>query len=218
MDLTLYQKMLGRNNPNMTQAIINDTIVHVNDMFAKSPSYRIVKINGVEADCIINRKKSKKIDLLLRPNSVVDLGSYVEIEDDTYLIVDSLDNEVYPKADVELCNRVLKWKDSTGIIREYQCSAQGETYEVDDTKVLYSSEGELKVQVQYNQDTKTIKPQMRFIFDETAYEVSSIDSVSDVYKGKGVLSLTLKFTNTSDTDDKENQIADTSGNSGWGGW
>lgn len=219
MDLTLYQKMIGANNSNITQAYINDTIVHVNDMFSKSPSYRQVLIDGVESDCIINRKKSHQLDLLLRPSSLIDAGSYVEMKQSTYIILDFIENEIYPKANASLCNRFLRWKDGEGEIKEYKCFVKGTTYEEnDDTQIVYNSDGELTVQVQYNNDTKSIKPQMRFIFDESVYEVSSIDSVSNVYDGKGVLKLVLKFANLTDTDDKENQIADDSGNSGWGEW
>ncbi|MGG4105152.1 hypothetical protein AAXB25_14645 [Paenibacillus lautus] len=218
MDLTLYQKMIGANNSNITQAYINDTILHVNDMFSKSPSYRQVLIDGVEADCIINRKKSHQMDLLLRPNSLIDAGAYVELNQNTFIVLDFIDNEVYPKANVSLCNRSLRWKDGSEI-KEYKCSVKGTTYEEnDDTQIIYNSDGKLTVHVQYNNDTKTIKPQMRFVFDESVYEVYSIDSTSSVYDGKGVLKLVLKFTNTTDTDDKDNQIADDSGNSGWGDW
>lgn len=59
---------------------------------------------------------------------------------------------------------------------------------------------------------------MRFMFDDSIYEVKSIDSVSNVYENSGVLKLGMKFANTSESDDKENQIADSSGNSGWGEW
>lgn len=218
MDLTLYQKMIGANNSNMTQAYINDSINHVNDMFSKSPSYRQVKIDGVDSDCIINRKKSKQMDLLLRPNTIVSEGAYVDFKEDTYIVLDFIENEIYPKANASLCNRTLKWKASNGEVYEYKCFVKGATYEEDKTKTVYTSEGELIVYVQYNDYTRTIKPQTRFIFDESVYEVSSIDNVSNVYNGKGVLKLGMTFTNTTATDDKENQIADSSGNSGWGGW
>ncbi|TVX86074.1 hypothetical protein [Paenibacillus agilis] len=218
MDLTLYQKMIGANNSNMTQAYINDSISHVNDMFSKSPSYRKVVIDGVDSDCIINRKKSHQMDLLLRPNFTIDKGSYVVLGLNTFIVMDFIENEIYPKANVNLCNRSLRWKDSQGEIKEYKCFVTGTTYEEDDAKIVYNSDGELTVQVQFNDDTKAIKPQMRFIFDESVYEVTSIDTASKVYNGKGFMKLILKFTNTTDTDDKDNQIADSSGNSGWGGW
>lgn len=218
MDLTLYQKMIGANNSNITQAYINDTIVHVNDMFSKSPSYRQAKIDGIDSDCIISRKKSKQMDLLLRPSTIVSEGSYVDFKEDTFIVLDFVDNEIYPKASISLCNRILKWKLSNGDIKEYKCFVKGATYEEDKMKTVYTSNGELIVYVQYNDDTKTIKPQTRFIFDESVYEVASIDNVSNVYNGKGVLKLGMTFTNTTSTDDKDNQIADSSGNSGWGGW
>lgn len=217
MDLTLYQKMIGATNKSITDGYINDTITHVNEMFSSSPSYREVLVNGILSDCLISRKKSNKIDLLFRPRVIVDKGAYVTIGKDTFIILDCIDNEIYPKAYVELCNRSLRWKDDLGEIKDYKCLAKGTSYEEDDRRIVYNSDGELVVKVQYNDDTKTIKPQMRFIFDEKTYEVSTI-ALTDVYDGTGVLELIMKFSNATETDDKENQVADDSGNSGWGEW
>lgn len=221
MDLALYQKMIG-SNKNITQAYINDTIHHVNDSFTKSPSFRVAKQGVDEVDCIINRRKSKKIEFLFRPSTKIEIGSYLTIEDDCYLVDDAVDNEIYPKAFGMLCNRTLKWKNSSGEVLKYMCSISGSNYEEDTTKTtaksMYNSDGELTIKVQYNNNTKYIRPQMRFVLDDMVYEVKSINSISNTYNGSGVLVLTMKFTNTSQTDDKDNQIADNSGNSGWGEW
>lgn len=219
MDLSLYQKMIGENNSNVTQAFINDSAVHMNDLFSKSPSYRKIFINGVESDGVFRRKKFNQVNFLFRPFQLVDIGSYIDLEGRTYIVQDFIENEIYPKAHTSLCNRFLRWRDKQGDIQEFQCLMQGTTYKEDQggNKIIYHSNGELTVQVQYNTYTKTIKPLMRFIFDETVYEVSSID-LTNVYEDKGVLKLVLKFTNTADTDDKEKQVADDSGNSGWSAW
>lgn len=220
MDLSLYHKMIGANNSNVTQAYINDSAVHVNQMFNSSPSYRKILINGEESDGIIRRNKFNQVNFLLRPFQTVDIGSYVEAKGRTYIVQDFIENEIYPKAKTSLCNRFLRWKDDQGNIQEFKCAIQGTTYEEDEgenKKIIHNSDGELTVQVQYNMYTKMIKPQMRFIFDGTVYEVSSID-LTNVYEDKGVLKLVLGFTNTADTDDKEKQVADDSGNSGWGAW
>lgn len=218
MDLTLYSKMIGANNSNITQAYINDTILHVNDMFAKSPSFQVMDFDGVDTDTIISHKKSNVLDILLRPQSVLNKGIYASFEGDTYLITEFVKNEIYPKATVELCNASIKWKHSDNV-HEFKCIVKGNTYEKDDgNSFVITSEGEISILVQYNADTKTIKPNQRFIFGNSAYEVISIDEVTSVYNGKGVLKLGVKYTSATDTDDKTNQIADSSGNSGWGEW
>lgn len=150
MDLSLYQKTIGMNSNNISQGYMNDTIAHVNDMFSKSPSYRSVTVDGIHTDCIISRKKSSQLDMLFRPNSIVQMGSYVLLSGKTYLIMDVIENDIYPKAFLNLCNRDLKWKNNLNEVVEYKCFVNGSTYEEDLTKTLYTSDGELTVYVKFN--------------------------------------------------------------------
>lgn len=218
MDLALYSKMIGANNSNITQAYINDTILHVNDMFEKSPSFKIMDFDGVPTDVIINHKKSNLLDILLRPRSILNKGIYASFEGDSYLITEFVKNEIYPKATIELCNASIKWK-SNDSVYEFKCIIKGNSYEKDGgSPLIATSESEISILVQYNNETKTIKPSQRFIFGNSAYEVVSIDEVTNVYNEKGILKLGIRYASATDTDDKENQIADSSGNSGWGEW
>jgi hypothetical protein len=209
--------MIGTSN-SITQAFINDSIAQVNDDFDKSPSFKKIQLDGVQTDCIINHKKSNVLDILLRPQSVITKGLYVTFNTDTFLLTEFIANEIYPKATLELCNANIKWKDSANVVKEFKCIVKGESYKEVEDKLVVTSESEIAILVQYNDETKTIKPNQRFIFGNSAFEVTSIDEVSNVYKGKGILKLGVKYTSATDTDDKTNQIADKSGNSGWGGW
>lgn len=219
MDLSLYQKMIGANNTSLSQAYINDTIIHVNEIFDKSPSFKTILVNHTPMDCIVSHtKKSTILDLLFRPKSVLTKGMYANFESDVYLVTEFVPNEIYPKANLELCNSVLKWKDETGTIKEYKCVVKRDTYNEKEDRQVYTSDSELLAMVQYNDDTKQIKPTQRFMFGSSAFEVVQIDAVTNVYNGNGYIKFGLKFTSTSATDDKENQVADDSGNSGWGDW
>jgi hypothetical protein len=217
MDLTLYKKVLGSNS--VAQGYIKDTILHVNDSFSKSPSFRQVEINGEMIDAIVSQvKKSTEIEFLFRPQTKFDKGVYVSIGQDIYLIKDFLPNEIYPKAKAELCNSSLKWRSSAGDLLEYKCVVKSSSFGERTERQAFILHSELIVLVQYNDDTKTIKPTQRFIFGGHVYEVTTIDSVTDVYNDKGIVELIVKFASSSSTDDIDNQIPDDSGNSGWGEW
>lgn len=218
MDLTLYQKIVGvsTSTPN---AYVNDTITHVNGMFNQSPSFKKIKIDGVEKDCILSHtKKANVLDLLFRPKSVLNRGIYVTVDADTYLITEFVPNEIYPKAVVELCNESLKWKDALGNVLEHKCVIKARTFtEIEERQVMIGQE-ELIVLVQYNRDTKTIIPTQRFILGDQTYEMLTIDDVTQIYNGVGIMQCTVKLSSTADSDDVVNKIADDSGNSNWGGW
>jgi hypothetical protein len=217
MDLSLYQKMIGASS--LPEAYKNHTISYVNELFQTSPSLKQITINGIPYDAILSRtNKSTELEILLRPLSVANKGAYVVIDSDTYLITDFIANEIYPKGKIELCNSSLKWKDDLGNVYEYKCIVKGESFQEENDKKVITSDSQLIVLIQYNNDTKKIKPNQRFIFGEYAYDVVSIDSLSNVYNNQGFIKLELQFTSTSSTDDKTNGIADNSGNSSWGAW
>jgi hypothetical protein len=217
MDLTLYEKRL--NATSVSEAYKLDTINYINDIFAESPSYKQVLVDGVQKDCIISHTdNSNELELLFRPQEILNKGMYVEIDADTYMITDFIPNEIYPKAQVELCNSSLKWRDSSGNLFEYKCIVKGTVYKDEINKQIFTSDSELTVLVQYNNDTKNIKPNQRFIFNEMAFDVQSIDTITNVYNGVGYIKLVVKFTSISQSDDLVNGVADDSGNSGWGAW
>lgn len=218
MDLTLYQKMIGANK-SVTQAYVNDTISHVNDMFSNSPSFNRISLDGVDIDCILSHtKKSTVKELLLRPMTILNKGCYALIGSDTYIVNEFVPNEIYPKANLELCNSDLRWKDQSGNIHSYKCVVKASSFSETDDRQASILQSELVVLVQYNDNTKSVRPSQRFIFGDNAYEVTTIDSVTNVYKGVGVIEFIVKFTSTSVTDDLGGQVADDSGNSGWGEW
>lgn len=223
MDLSEYKRILGASS--LGEGFVNDTIDIINANFHNAPSYRKIKVNGVEEDCTIKHTRySNKLEIYLRPLKPVNKGMYVEIDDNTYIVMDCVQKEVYPKAKITLCNNVLKWKDESDTIYEYKCIIEGSTVELDESvgmfnnRLVISSDSELTVIVPYNEDTRKIDIGQRFIFDESVYSVNSVDRLSEVVNEKGLIKFTIKATGKSDTDDIDKNIADDTGNSGWGGW
>jgi len=221
MDLNLYKKSLGFSN--MKEGFENEAEMQVNDSFNHSPSFKKVIVNNIEIDSIVNQGlKDNEMKILLRPKNYLNKGEYVTFDGDTYIVRTFKNNPIYPKGTLKLCNNVVKWRNEDGSIFEYRCVVEGETYEQEKkvrlVRNITSSESEVVITVQYNEYTKKIKPQQRFVFGEHSYEVSSIDTISNVYNEVGFMTLTLKYVNKLDSDDFENQIADQSGQSGWGEW
>lgn len=221
MDLSLYELSLGADS--IPNGLINSSIMHVNEIFDKSPSFKKVSINNVEVDVLLNHtKKSNELGVLFRPQYLLDSGSYLEFNTHTYILTEFIANEIYPKGKLELCNSTLKWNDESGKLNEYKCIIKGNSYDEDDitgsNKTVIDSESEIKISVQYNEDTKKIKAKQRFIFDGNAYEVNTIDTISRTYLGVGIIDIGVKYTSLTSTDDTDNDVANEDGNSGWGEW
>jgi hypothetical protein len=221
MDLTKYKKRLGATS--MSEAYVNDTIAIINADFTNAPSYRQIQLNGVDEDCTFNlTKESNKREILLRPRTIIKKGMYVQLESNDYIVTECVPNEIYPKAEIVLCNNTLRWRDTLNVLKQYSCIIKGDSISINndntgDKRLVIDSIAELKVIVPYNDDTKTIEPTQRFVFDGNAFDVTGIDRMTDVFKDEGLIILTVKATAMTDTDDVVTNVADDSGNSNWGG-
>lgn len=222
MDLTQYERRLGAKS--MSEAFINDTINIINADFTNAPSYREIELDGVVEDCTFKlTKESNKREILLRPQKTISKGMYVLLDTDKYIVTECVPNEIYPKAEIVLCNNTLRWRDTLNALKEYSCIVKGDSISINEEdasnkRLVVSSNAELTIVVPYNDDTKSIEPNQRFIIDGQAYDVSGIDRITEVYKKKGVIKLTVNATELTNTDDTTTNVADDTGNSDWSGW
>lgn len=223
MDLTLYEERLGVSSN--VEGFLKGTETIVNENFDKAISYRQILLNGIDADCQYKRSKQfNKLDIWLRPNTQIDKGLYVVFENSTFLITEFVENELYPKCEIELCNNTLRWKDDLGNVLEYACIIKGSNYELDNAKgnVFIASNAEPIVIVPYNAETKSISTEQRFVFNGFGYITSSIDLISQTYirdgNTVGLVELKLTSAGLAKSDDVVVGVADNTGNSGWGEW
>lgn len=222
MDLTKYKARLMATS--ISDAYINDTVSMVNDDFDKTTSYRQIEIDGVSDECNVRlTDDSSKLKIWLRPKKSINKGMYVLLDGKMYMVTDFVPNEIYPKAEIELCNNTLRWRDTLNDLNEYSCIVKGESIELNETtygdrRLVATSDAELKVLVQYNSDTKKIKVDDRFLFGNNAYNVIGIDNITNVYQEKGFIKLTVQATGKTATDDTTSGVANDTGNSDWGAW
>lgn len=223
MDLTAYERII--NGSTKSESDINNSVEIYNSEFSEYPFYREILIDGVDGECIFKTtKKSTEMKLYFRPYTSITKGMYILLEGDMYMVTEFVSNGIYPKAEIELCNNTLRWRDTLGTLHEYDCIISGSGYEFDEPTrqnhkiIMQMSKSELNIMVKYDENTKAISPKTRFIFGGYAYDVLEIDSMTNVYKEQGFITLGVTATELTDTDDTNTGIADDSGNSGWGDW
>lgn len=221
MDLSLYKARI--NATSSTESVMNHTALLINEEFEQASTYRKIKINQLNGECIFKRTEdSKVLKIILRPNELMNIGDYVEMNDEVYLATEFIPNEISPNAEIQICNATLKWKNDNGDLHNYKCIVTGNSYEFGEQtgneRMVYISNAELNALVQYNDKTKTIKPEQRFVFGEYAYKVTSIDCMSFVHNQTGYIQLGLESTGVSNNDDIITGVADENNDSGWGEW
>lgn len=202
----------------------SNTDVFMESTFTASPTYRLMKVKGTEYEHIdtidgrtieVERMGSLR-EVLFRPlTEALNVGAYLEFDDDTWLIFDKFGKN---KVSVARCNRTLKWYDKDGVFQEIDCIASASDLgskskqsrnEIEWNKFdVRLALGQLFVFVELTEETGMIGLNDRFVFGKKAYEVTGLDDTSAVNKnGHGLLQLTIKITTIREEDDFENGIA-----------
>lgn len=223
-----YKNRLKRVGNNVGEAYQTSTDNFVQNHFADSTTFRKLRVESYEFPTI-KEIDSRVIELermgtlrevLFRPHEGLNLGTIVEFDNETWLMSDKWgSNEAGNfKALVQKCNRTLKWRTSSGVIREVDCIASANPLgskanqsknDIEWNKYDVSlPTGQLFVYTEFNPYTKQIEMNQRFIFGANVYEVVGIDDTSAVDKyGYGILQMTVKITTKRSDDDFVTRIA-----------
>jgi hypothetical protein len=221
-----YRKRLTRNGTNVGHAYASNTIAFIEATFASSTTFRVLKVKStqfpdikeIDARVVEVERLGTLREVLFRHNQGLDIGTYVEFDENIWLITDKWGSkESFLKVMVQKCNRTLKWKEGSDI-REIDCIASanplGSKANQGKNEIEYNQydvslqSGQMFCFVELNDITEKIKVNQRFIFGSHVYEVVGLDDTSTVDKnGFGILQMTLNVTTERSTDDFENRIA-----------
>lgn len=142
--------------------------------------------------------------------TLINKGSYVKdlVEDKMYIVLSNIDNHyVYKTCTLEYCNQTLNWQ---GLDKPISCWCDNSSYGtkgIIESSYLTEYDGKILFYAQYNDKTKLIKQDMRFLFDHDKDSVYKVVDVNRVVTGD-VLRLVMDKTEfDSENDDVENNIA-----------
>lgn len=124
-----------------------------------------------------------------------------------YLFISSVESrDKYDISFMQKCNNTLTFKNSLGEIISIPCIISNLTLYSDglEQKTLTLLDGKRNVIIPYNEDTKDIFVQQRFIFNHDA--VFSV-SLPDNFSVPNLLQLTMIQSQFNDKDDKDNNLA-----------
>lgn len=191
------------------QSLLNSTKQMLSRHFSDSPSYYEVAFNNdseLTGVHIVDDSQTKEQNLVISPFKEVKTGFIVHWRDYDWLtiIVDPL--ETHWKGTIKKCESTLKWLDAQGLVKEtpFTQKFSSTAYPLQDDKIMILSKERRVILVQANDDTKQIKKDRRFIFDERCWKVIGYNGLVE-----GLLELTLEEDQFHDTlDNIELRIAD----------
>lgn len=147
--------------------------------FKRSPSYKIVKINGSDREVhwvdenAINRNPDKK-RILSKPDEYINVGDMVLEGNKYWLCTNSDTTAINTNGIIEKCNKLLKWVYNDDTLEEW-CILTRTGVNINEGRYMLIGTSEFAVIIQNNYNTKKIKRDMRFIFNNNAYTVSGVD-------------------------------------------
>jgi hypothetical protein len=207
----IYQRRLNKNGTTQRdRTIINAQRLIAKD-FSDSPSYKSVTINGIDRDVQIIeehalRSDSNKKRILCKPDESISIGDLVVWNTISWLCTDTEDNiAFYERGVIEKCNNNLKYIDSAGGLITIPCvvtdrilmgQTENDYYILPDNKIM--------VMVADDEDSEEIVVDKRFLLNDNAYKVESIDNITK----PGLNILKMSFDAITQNDNKDLGVAD----------
>lgn len=215
----LYKKRLNKNGNTVREKRLNESIATLNRNFTLMQGYKRGikvgsedisenhKLTGEQIDVVVRSGTEElKKDLLLRPETKIDNGTYLILNDQRKYIVNTVNNDgILPVAHCYLCNSEIRMKGCPVDFPIYENSTTFGTKGIVDNggSKFLELDSKTRAYLQFNEYTSRIPLGYRFIFkNKYVFSVTEIDHM--VYDH---LIMTMKITERHPNDDFENNIA-----------
>ena len=218
----LYSARIYARGGSKREASRNLAKARFHKMMPESLSFKTVLIDGVEQNVsIIDTTELNKKKIFSMPGETITHGGLVDWEEEKWLITEyNAHNELYDEGRIQQCNQLLQWKDDEGNLKQQWCIVEdGTKYLIGERteETMAIGDSRMALTIAKNEDTQKFKVGMRFIIGDpevdelTAFEITKVNSLFNVFSGKGVYRYILGQAQITHNDDTENQIADAYG-------
>jgi hypothetical protein len=199
-----------RVNKTSAERLVDHTKQSFIKMFIGNPNYRLLSINGIQYETLYSQgKNSDEKSLLFIPNTKVDIGSVVELNSNSYLIMDFQGegiNEIYPSATLKKCNNTypiklnktsqLKghnqlgkpvYEDVYSVDKLEPCIVESGNFSTDTDSQLVIPKNTVFITLKY-QLSDTVNYNYEFTMYNNKYKIKDID-YTKVINEKGIIKL-----------------------------
>lgn len=199
-----YKRRLERKGSNYVDAMISNSKKVAKEKFHTSPSFSIVALNDVEIESIVtNKSDSVDKEILFLPDQDVYQGDVIHYKDNDYLILGFFENDVYPKAEMRICNATFPIiSDKTRVLigyDEYQRPVYNYVTNTNQVPCIIESrysftrsnqqitlpDNRIEIMIKYV-DSESLKLDSEFEMRDGIYKIKNID-YSKVVNDTGIL-------------------------------
>lgn len=178
-----YKSMLSRFGHTQRDRQVNYLKYDINQLAPGNPAYKQIVVNNEEKYVTVNSKDDYTIkEIVSMPGERIPFGSIVTFCDAPWIVTSTdIDDEIYSKSLMYLCNCKLRWIDHNGNLYCYDGYAEDATkYSegVEHTQYQRIAEFQIKVKIHVDEISSNIHRDMRFVIDAEKY-IDSIIAMDD---------------------------------------
>lgn len=218
-----YAARVNLHGLNSRERYVNQLKTDISRKSSSNPSYKSVKLNGVETQLIINSGTEtyyKEFQSL--PNQQILAGDYIEWASQIWLVYSTdSDDEIYTDGELRQCQHKIYWqKDDGTIISRYVWTQNASAYNNGEQGNNYITlqSNQFMVYIPYDDDTAMLDNGIRIHMSRSnlkckPYTLTRPDDVSYGYGEKGVLNII--FTQAQYDTEKDKLITLEDGTQAW---
>lgn len=215
-----YRRRINLNGTTQQERIINNKIKEFDNYIKNTPNrFEVLIDSNVEKylialqDVTLNNKYGDEKYVVTYNETPMNVGSIFSCMNIDWIVIEEENNSIpdHQTFKIRPCNYTLKHLNSNNKLISTPCIATNATMYslgVEENKEVKMPDGKLSIQIPYNDDTKEITRDKRFIFHKFPYQVTFLDYAQVDNKNHiGLIGLILQETEKLDQDDIVNQIA-----------
>ena len=206
MSFESYRNRVLSSGNNIRENMLDNSIQFVENSFEDSPSYRVVKVNGVDMGVRFIRDREYSVmnefmiyKVMFRPSSNIDRGDIIKFNnskglEETWLAVYRTDHDLFPYVHVRRCNNKLSFEVGNEIVEHpVVIDNKLQRYqEIEEKELINLPDDSLSVAITYNDESNGIKLRDRFVVKDMTWEVQVVDKITNVFDGVGIVNMIIR--------------------------
>ena len=191
IDWRLYQARLTLDGQTFRERVLAREQALLRQDMLKSPAMKTVSVAGAPMHMLMHatdRPSEKRFSLL--PGDCIDIGAIVVWNEMHWLVTQvDFDDELQRGGRIVQCNRQIRWqnKESLAIIERWCLVTKPYTSNIDEGTVISVSGREFKVQLPYDDETRLLDLDKRFMLEvidgkPRTYKCTSVDQSTNKYQ------------------------------------
>lgn len=191
LDWSIYETRLGVNGEYGRDRNVSREREAIFRKYMASPALKAVSVNGTDMYLLINstdKPSEKKFNTL--PGEVVNIGDIILWQEMHWLVTQvDFDDEISRSGRIVQCNRQIRWQNPATyeIIERWCLVTKPYTSNIDEGNVISTSNREFKVQLLYDEETKLLDLDKRFMLEiingnPRTYKCTSVDQQTNKYQ------------------------------------